>query len=209
MNYAEIENLENMVVSDETPEISNFHKLMISEYIEKDKRKARAKENPFVYFYEDVISTSLVLNFETILGEHSYKNSSDDALSCINICDEFHKLSTHTVYSWLQNALKFTDNIVLHYIQEYCKEIPQKYQSTGVEKARYVQISEKEGDISQAGAELKELYDLRNGLEHRTITYPDGKQELVSPKRNKVRHIVAKLYPDALRRILKTYKSIY
>jgi hypothetical protein len=105
--------------------------------------------------------------------------------------------------------LKFTDHIVLHYIQEYCKEIPKSYFNAGVEKSRYIQLSEKDGDISTAGAELKDLYELRNNLEHRTIIYPDGKQELISPKRSKVRQVVVKLYPDALKRILRTYKSVY
>jgi UV DNA damage repair endonuclease len=60
-----------------------------------------------------------------------------------------------------------------------------------------------------APAELKDLYELRNKLEHRTITHPDGTQELISPKRNKVRQVVVKLYPDALMRILNTYKLKY
>lgn len=168
-----------------------------------------AKENPFVYFYEDVISSSLSFNFQSALGEPIYKNASDDALSCLNICNEFYKLSSWSVNGWLQNALKFADNIVLHYIQDCCKEIPKSYPMIGVEKARYVHLSEKEGDISTAGAELKDLYDLRNDLEHRTKIHADGKQELIPPKRNKVRHVVVKLYPDALRRILKAYKTTY
>ena len=87
---------------------------------------------------------------------------------------------------------------MLHYIQECCREIPKPYSNTGEEKARYVQLSEKGGDISIAGSKLKELYDLRNGLEHRTVIDSDGKQELISPRRNKVRYQVAKLYPDVL-----------
>ena len=130
-------------------------------------------------------------------------------MSCLNTCTEFYKLSTWAVSGWLQNALKFTDNIVLHYIQDCCKEIPMSYQNAGVEKSRYIQLSEKDGDISTAGAVLKDLYELRNKLEHRTIIHPDGTQELISPKRNKVRQVVVKLYPDALMRILKTYKLKY
>ena len=87
-------------------------------------------------------------------------------------------------------------------------EIPKQYTNAGIEKARYIQLSEKTGDVSIVGYELKELYDLRNNLEHRTIIYADGRQELVPPKRNKVRQTVVKLYPDVLNRILKTYKEI-
>ncbi len=205
MNFREIENIEALALSNETA-TSGFHHEIIADYIEKEKRKIGAKENPFVYFYEDVISNSFSFDFKTALGEPTYKNASSDALSCLNICDDFYKLSSWSINGWLQNALKFIDNIVLHYIQDCCKEIPQKYSGLGVEKSRYKHLSEKsEDDISIVGAVLENLYNLRNDLEHRTIIHPDGKQELIAPKRNKVRQIVVKLYPDVLRRILKTY----
>ena len=209
MNFREIENIENKAASTETAASSSFQLEMLAEYLEKEKKKSGAKENPFVFFYEDVASSSLSFNFQIALGEAIYKNASDDALSCLNICTEFYKLSSWAVSGWLQNALKFTDNIVLHYIQDCCKEIPKSYPNAGVEKSRYIQLSEKNGDISTAGAELKDLYELRNKLEHRTITHPDGTQELISPKRSKIRQVVVKLYPDALIRILKTYKLKY
>jgi hypothetical protein len=206
MNFREIENIENLAASTETT-TSGFHQEIIADYLEKEKRKSGAKENPFVYFYEDVVANSLAYNFQTVLGTPYYKNASDDALSCLNICDDFYRLSSWSVNGWLQNALKFIDNIVLHYIQNKLKEIPKKYDGFGVEKSRYIQLSGKIGDISTAGYELKDLYDLRNDLEHRTITHADGRQELVPPKRNKVRQTVVKLYPDVLKRILKTYKE--
>jgi hypothetical protein len=209
MNFREIENIENAFASTETATSSSYQLEMLSEYLEKEKRKSGAKENPFMYFYEDIISSSLTFNFKTAIGDSNYKNASDDALACLNTCNEFRKLSSWAISGWLQNALKFTDHIVLHYIQEYCKEIPKSYFNAGVEKSRYIQLSEKDGDISTAGAELKDLYELRNNLEHRTIIYPDGKQELISPKRNKVRYIVVKIYPAALIRILKAYLIAY
>ena len=209
MNFREIENIENAFASTETATSSSYQLEMLSEYLEKDKRTSGAKENPFMYFYEDVISSSLTFNFKTAIGDSNYKNASDDALACLNTCNEFRKLSSWAISGWLQNALKFTDHIVLHYIQEYCKEIPKSYFNAGVEKSRYIQLSEKDGDISTAGAELKDLYELRNNLEHRTIIYPDGKQELISPKRNKVRYVVVKIYPAALIRILKAYLIAY
>lgn len=208
MSFKDLENIENQATSDENSASSGYQLEILTEYLEKEKRKSSAKENPFTYFYEDVIYSSLNYNFQTTLGESNYKNASDDALACLNICNEFYKLSSWSVSGWLQNALKFTDNIVLHYIQECCKEIPKTYPDAGIEKSRYIQLSEKDGDISIVGSVLKDLYDLRNDLEHRTIIHPDGKQELISPKRNKVRQVVAKLYPDVLKRVLKTYKSI-
>lgn len=207
MNFREIESIENQAVSIETAATSGFQLEMLTEYLEKEKKRLGAKENPFVSFYEDVILSPISFNFQTVLGKANYKNASDDALSCLNSCPEFYKLTSWAVSGWLQNALKFTDNIVLHYIQDCCKEIPKKYPNAGVEKSRYIQLSEKDADISIAGAKLKDLYELRNKLEHRTKIHPDGKQELIYPKLNKVRYIVVKLYPDALQRILKTYKT--
>jgi hypothetical protein len=207
MNFREIESIENLASSTETI-TSGFHQEIIADYLEKEKRKSVAKENPFFYFYEDVIGNSLAYNFQMALGTNYYKNASDDALSCLNICDDFYRLSNWSVNGWLQNALKFIDNLVLHYLQDIALEIPKKYKGFGVEKSRYIQLSEKTGDISTAGYKLKDLYDLRNDLEHRTIIHPDGKQELVPPKRNKVRQTVVKLYPDVLKRILTTYKEL-
>jgi hypothetical protein len=155
-----------------------------------------------------VISCSLEYNFQITLGIPYFKNASDDAKSCIHICNDFYKLSSWSIIGWLPNALKFVDNIVLHYLQESLKEVPKTYYNAGVEKGRYIHLSEKAGVVSAAGYELKELYDLRNELEHRTIIYPDGRQELVTPKRNKVRQIVLKLYPEVLKRILITYKEL-
>ena len=196
-----------MVSSRETPEveISSFQKQILFEYFENEKRKSTAKESPFEYFYEDVIETSLTFSFQTVLGEQYYKNASDDALTCLDICNNFRKLSSLSVSGWLQSALKFTDHIVLHYIQECCKETLRPHKKYGIERARYIHIAEKEGDISIAGDKLNVLYELRNGFEHRTITHSDGKQELLAPRRSMVRYQVGKLYPEVLRRILKTY----
>lgn len=209
MNFREIENIENQAVSIETAATSGFHLEMLAEYLEKEKKKSGAKENPFVYFFEDVISSTISFDFKITMGEKYYKNASNDALSCLNTCTEFNKISSWAVSGWLQNALKFTDNIVLHYIQDCCKEMAKKYPNAGVEKSRYIQLSEKDGDISIAGFILINLYELRNKLEHRTITHPDGKQELISPQLNEVRRNVVKFYPDALKGILKTYKTKY
>jgi len=211
MNFREIEKIENLVSSKETTEIgfSSFQKQILSEYLEKEKRKSKAKENSFDYFYEDVIAATLAFNFQSALGDLYYKNASDDALICLEICNEFRKLSSWNVGGWLQNALKFVDNIVLHYIQECCKDIPKPHPKYGVERARYVHLTEKGGVISTVGALLNDLYELRNGLEHRTKIYSDGKQELLKPRWNMVRRQVTKLYPDVLRRILKTYKDCY
>jgi hypothetical protein len=209
MKFREIENIENMAASIVTSPVSSYDLEILSEYLEKEKRKQGAKNNPFPYFYEDVISSPLKFDFKKVIGEINFKKASEDALTCLNTCNEFQKISSWAISGWLQNALKFTDHIVLHYIQDYCKEIPKSYSNAGVEKSRYIQLSKMNGDISTAGAELKDLYDLRNLLEHRTKILADGKQELIPPQRNKVRHQVVKLYPDALIKILSAYIIAY
>lgn len=209
MNFREIEKIENAVAPTEIV-ASSLQLKMLAEYLEKEKRKSGVDKNPFMYFYEDIISSSLSFNFKEAIGDLNFKNASEDALTCLNTCNEFHKLSSWIIAAWLPNALKFADYLVLHYIQDCCKEVPKSYPKAGIEKARYIQLSENENNIiSPAGAKLKELYDLRNKLEHRTETYPDGKQKLISPKRNQVRSVVKKLYPSVLKHILETYKSLY
>ena len=126
MNFREIEELENLVSSKETHVvgISSFQKQMLSEYFEKEKRKSTAKESSFEYFYEDVIAVSLAFSFQKALGEQCYQNASDDAFTCLEICNEFRKLSTWNVSGWLQNALKFTPAQRCNYIISLCTAIP-------------------------------------------------------------------------------------
>lgn len=204
MNFNEIENIEKQVASTEYNE-RNYYQSMFDEYIEKEQNKDKIKDNPFVYFYEDVIAAKIECDFQPVLGDNVYKNASEDALNCLSICNEFCKLSIHSVNGWLQNALKFADHIVLHYIQEVCKELPQKYPNAGIEKSRYIQLSEKSGDIATAGTTLIELYDLRNSFEHRTKIHSDGTQELIPLQKNKTRRKVTKNYPLVLKKLMKMY----
>jgi hypothetical protein len=60
---------------------------------------------------------------------------------------------------------------------------------------------EKGGDMGIAGNYLRDLYDLRNKLEHRTLIREDGSQELLLPQKAKARKVVGKLYPEVLRRM--------
>ena len=50
MNFREIENIENKAASTETAASSGFQLEMLAEYLEKEKKKSGAKENPFVFF---------------------------------------------------------------------------------------------------------------------------------------------------------------
>jgi hypothetical protein len=208
MNFREIENIENQVVSNETAASSSFHLEILADYFAKEKRKSGAKENPFEYFYEDVIASSLSFNFKSVLGDAQFKNASEDALACLEICIDFSKLPIYSISGWLQNALKFIDHLVLHYIQEVLKETP--IILGGEEKSRYIQIKRKKGEISDAGDKLIYLYELRSKqLEHRTRVFPDGRQEIISPPRKLIRKEIAKSFPDVLKIFLRTYKIIY
>jgi len=208
MNFREIENIENQVVSNETAASSSFHLEILADYFAKEKRKSGAKENPFAYFYEDVISSSLSFNFKSVLGDEQFKNASEDALACLEICIDFSKLPIYSISGWLQNALKFIDHLVLHYIQEVLKETP--IILGGEEKSRYIQIKRKKGEISDAGDKLIYLYELRSKqLEHRTRVFPDGRQEIISPPRKLIRKEIAKSFPDVMKIFLRTYKGVY
>lgn len=202
MKFSELQNLERRQSAPQEQPVNSFHQEMYREFLEKQARKATASQQPFEYFYEDVINTKLNLDFKSRLSANNYQHAEEDAKSCLDICNEFRKLSQWQVSGWLNNALKFADHLVLHYIQDICKQNPQKYPDAGEEKSRYIQLSKMEGPIALAGSFLKDLYEERNRLEHRTITRSDGSQELLRPQRNKVRKMVGKMYPEVLRRMI-------
>lgn len=206
MTYNDIEKLEYVKSSDEVTAQSELSSLLMKEYIEYEEKRKEADKNPFYFFYEDVINAKLNYLFDAALGATTYRAASDDARSCLLICNNFKKMNGYGTTVWLGAALKFVDNIVLHYIQEVCKQAPKKYVDAGVEKSRYVQLAKMSGKPATCGAVLKNLYEMRNGLEHRTITKDDGKQELITPSKNRLRRDVNKLYPVALTTLLESYK---
>jgi len=209
MSFSEILDLESSALKKESV-LSSLEESALRKYVEYENRKNTAKDFPFEYFYEDVISGALRFKFKPVIGERNYKNAEKDALACLEISIEMWKLSPYSVPLWIQSALKFVDYLVLYYIQEYRKDTPRKYHKAGVEKSRYIQLSEySDNEIKVAGNELAELYKMRNGFEHRTIIHEDGTQELVKPNFNKLKKKGTKLYSNALKRILKEYKNIY
>jgi hypothetical protein len=202
MNYKELENLERRLSASGDQHMNGFHQEMYREYVEKQARKADANVRPFEYFYEDIINETLDVDFKNRLGDYNYEHASDDARCCLGICDEFRKLNQWQVSGWLINALKFADHLVLNYIQEISGENPKKYPEFGEEKSRYKQLIEMNGPISLVGTYLKDLYQMRNQMEHRTITHEDGRQELIRPQRNKARRLVSKFFPVVLKRMI-------
>lgn len=207
MNFKELEKIENFVAANEF--LPNpFNRIILVEFLENKNDRVNIADDPFNYFYEDIIESTLDFDFKKSLGNKIYENATTDALTCLNSCVEFKRMNQWKVASWLDLALKFADNFVLHYIQEHCKELPQATPGNGLEKSRYIQLSKKNGEIGKAGSMLEELYNFRNGITHQTKTYQDGRQEIIKPQLNKIRYKVNKMYPSVLRNILRTYKEI-
>ncbi len=180
---------------------------LLTAYIEQQNRINEAKNKPFIFFYEDIIAKQLTVDFETVLTPKDYLSAEGDARCCLELCNNFKSLSSWVITAWLPSALKFVDNIVLHYIQNSAQLKVQKYKNAGVEKSRYIQLSKQaDKDIAFAGSLLANMYELRNKLEHRTITHDDGTQEILRPQRNKVRREVAKLYPRILMGLLAYFE---
>jgi hypothetical protein len=206
MNIAELLTFEQLTASSAPPVLDSYQLAVLSDYIEKEQRKSAANNNPFVFFYEDVIAEPLEFSFSSVLRPHSYELASDDARCCLHICSDFSRLTSWNVYGWLQNALKFTDHLVLHYIQDHRRETPKSYDKMGVERCRYKHLSEKEGNIALVGTKLDLLYYKRNGLEHRTRVNSDGTQELLRPQRVPVYKLVVREFPEVLRLMLGEFK---
>jgi len=207
MRFEELERLEKTVQLSEIIDPSSSYAIMLKELLENEERKAEARKSPFKYFYEDIIALSLDYNFQIALGNSYFDNATHDAKSCLDISVEFRKVTPSIIFSWLQNALKFIDHLVLHYIQECCKETPKVFPNQrGIESSRYLHLANKNGNISQAGYKLGELYEMRSQNEHRTKEI-NGKQVLIRPKTNRVRYRVVELFPEILKIFLKTYKT--
>lgn len=171
-----------------------------------EERALKKKNLPFEYFYEDIIQEVLRIDFTTIFDQSDYKALKEDAMECLELCDNFQKLSAKNINSWLQASLKVVDYLVLDYIQNINKETPKKYNQLGIERSRYQQLEEDlQPDIKDIGTKLKALYDFRNSNEHRTKTNPDGTQILIRPNRHQTREIVMKYFPT----ILNTFKNKY
>lgn len=204
--------MENALAKKEGQRLSSLQEQNLKAYFSDEKAKAQAMQDPFKAFYADASSKSVDFDFPKCLGVVVHALATEDAKTCLTISHNFLRISQEVIGNWLSSALKFADHLVLHYIQEYCKEAPKSFPAlkTGLETSRYEQIKEKGGDIAVAGQKLRHLYDQRNDFEHRTkVNKETGKQELIPVKKNKLRNEVTKHYPIALQRLLAAFKSAY
>ncbi len=179
-------------------ELTASNKLIVIGLIEKEEETIGMNEDSFVYFYEDVIDNNIEFEFEEALTTAVYQLAQADATNCLITFSSFKKIEDNSaLYSWLQNAIRFTDHLALHYIQEIIKEEPEKQGDAGRERSRYIQINQKKNDAEKAGRIMDNLYECRNKLEHRKVENSDS-QRIIPPNYKKVRKQIAKRYPEAL-----------
>jgi len=170
-------------------------------------------EDSFVQFYESVIQDDLEVNFSSILGDENYTNASTYAEVCLGVAKTISKLPKDVrVGTWILNSLKFIDFIVVHYIQEIKKEIPDnaliendkvKY---GDEKLRYKMLQRYEVNISHAGSWLLSMYEIRTRIVHNT------QKEKATDKhifRVENYHEISKKATKLYSKILVVFKVVY
>jgi hypothetical protein len=149
------------------------------------------------------------VDFRNIFLGDDYKNIKLDATECLDICDDFSKMSSRTVNTWLSSSFKVVDYLVLHIIQVVRNDKPKSYPNLGLERARYRQFTEYNNEnLSFIGTKLLALYEKRNGNEHRTKRNEDGTQILVRPNRNKTREMVMDYYPLIMKGLKKEFSRI-
>jgi hypothetical protein len=199
MSY--LETLIELEKSVTTSEFSINHKMIMIGLIGKEQKIENIKINPIKYFYEDVTSKSYSFDFASVLSLEASQLANDEIISCTNVFPVFSGIeSSSSLLNWLQSAIKFTDQLSLHYLQEILKEAPTKQGDYGKERSRYVQINKKIYDAEKAGRIMDNLYDERNKLEHRTVndsTNP-GFQKIIPPKYHQARKKILKKYPEVL-----------
>jgi len=177
-------------------ELTASKKLIAIELIEREEENVKINEDSFVYFYEDVIDNNIDFEFEEVLTTAVYQVAQEDANNCLNNFSSFKKIEENsTLYSWLQNAIRFTDHLALHYLQEIIKEVPVKQGDAGRERSRYIQINQRKNDAEKAGRIMDNLYECRNKLEHRKV---EDSQRIIPPNYKRAKKQVRKRYPEAL-----------
>ena len=182
-------------------ELTASKKLIIIDLIEKEEESIGMNEDSFVYFYEDVIESDIGFEFEEILTTEVYQVAQGDATNCLNTFSSFKKIEENqSLYSWLQNAIRFTDHLALHYLERIIQEEPEKQGYAGAERSRYIQINQKKNDAEKAGRIMHNLYDYRNKMEHREIKSSDDSESvrIVPPNYTRVKKQVVRRYPEAL-----------
>jgi len=171
--------------------------------------KEKINDDPFVFYYEDVIASKLLFSYKLSLKEDEYMDAADNARACLNITHGIRSIPSYSIMNWIQSSLKFIDNIVLHYIQDIEGEKPKKYTDCGIEKSSYKQLTEfKSPNIKVAGHNLTQIYDLRNKSEHRRKTEENGRQTLLKLDNKKLK-LCIELFTVTMSKFLIEFKDFY
>ena len=166
MTLEEIRQLETLMKSDSLTETMRS---VLVDALTLEDTKQHAFEDPFKFFYTDVVEAALKFDFRSALGDNLYDGACEDAKTCLNITLDIRSAPAEVTNVWLNAALKTLDNVVIHYIQEYLKAPFKIYENCGQETYRYRQLAHEPLPISEAGTKLENLYNqFRNSYEHRT-----------------------------------------
>lgn len=196
----------------ESKELGISHKSVVIDLIEKERTYTNISSNPFSYFYKDVTQATDIFDFESVLVTTGYDASTSEALSCTRIFSSFQRLEPNSkLLNWLHSAIKFTDNIVLHYLQDVLNEEPTKQGDAGKERSRYIQINRQGSRTQKAGRIMDNLYEVRNKMEHRTVNDSSrpGYQKIIPPNYKKSIKQITKRYPEALLNFDTAFKEHY
>lgn len=176
--------------------------------------KLKNPEHTFIDFIEDVIEDKLEIKFSEIMKKEDYENANEHAGACLAIASQFKLLpKTPLLGSWLAEALKFIDYIILDYIQSQRNDLinPDDYKgeksNLGEERQRYDKLKSYEQPISNAGAWLDKLYLIRNRMQHNTIVdKTSGEHKLKLPLYNQMDRSIRKYYPKTMKLIIHVYE---
>lgn len=211
MGYFDELNKINEIIKD-SKEFNFAQRAIMIDLIEEKKSSPTHIEDFFIGFFEDVTAEEIDFDFKAVLDENSYDAATKEAKSCFKITTRFSELEADSsLLPWLLCAIKYTDELVLHYIQNIKEEDPENNPDFGKERSRYVQIN-KGGYCAQvAGRIMSNLYIQRNKLEHRTKNDPKkpGKQLIIPPKYNNVKKKILLTFPRALQTFRNSYKAYY
>lgn len=211
MGYIEeLEKLSKMNMQNE--EYSFTQRMLMVDMIQEKILEAKSSDDYFIRFFEDAINDNIGFDFKSALSEDAYNSAKEDAEACLIICPRLTEMKANrSVLSWIVAALKYTDQLVLHYIQEILAITPVKDPHHGTERSMYIQINSGEYSAQVAGNLLDEIYDQRNKLEHRYIKDPknENKKILLSPDFGTAKKKIQKNFPKALISFRKAYKEKY
>lgn len=206
----ELEELSSIMKT--TEDLNYAQRIIMIEMIEDKVEQEQLSDDYFIRFYEVVTEKQLGFDYAGILDSSIYSSASDEAKACLTVFPKFKTIQANSsLLSWIVNALKFTDHLALHYIQNILKEPPYSDPNNGIERSRYIQINHAKNRAHVAGRILNNLYDQRNKLEHRTIKDPNNpeKQKIIAPNFNKARKKIISDYPKALLSFEVAFNEFY